>query len=237
MSLYTISDLHLAMGNPEKNMEVFNGWKDYQDLIYKNWQNKVLPQDIVVVGGDISWGLKLKDTVKDFQFLNSLNGTKILGKGNHDYFWTTQHKVETFFNEHGFDTLHLLFNNYYQYGEYAICGTRGWINIDGETVTNNGIVDNQKVTMREVQRLETSISLAEANGLIPIVFLHYPPIFANTYNYDILEVLYRHNVKECYYGHIHGADKHKYAINGLRDGINFHLVSGDYIQFDPVKVL
>jgi hypothetical protein len=110
--------------------------------------------------------------------------------------------------------------------------------LDGETINKVGhITDNNKITLREVQRLEVSISLAEAEGLTPIVFLHYPPVFANSYNYDILEVLYRHNVKECYYGHLHGERHHQYAINGELDGINYHLVSGDFVQFQPVKVL
>jgi hypothetical protein len=192
----------------------------------------------VVIPGDITWGKRLQDTLEDFQFLNSLNGFKILGKGNHDYFWTTQKKVVDFFQDNNFDTLHLLYNNFYKYENYAICGTRGWINIDGETENRVGhIIDNDKVMAREVQRLEVSISLAEAEGLTPIVFLHYPPIFANSYNYDILDVLYRHNVKECYYGHLHGKKYHSLAINGERDGINFHLVSCDFVQFKPVKII
>jgi hypothetical protein len=219
-------------------MEVFSGWNDYVDILKENWQSVILPSDTVVIPGDITWGKRLQDTLEDFQFLNSLNGFKILGKGNHDYFWTTQKKVVDFFQDNNFDTLHLLYNNFYKYENYAICGTRGWINIDGETENRVGhIIDNDKVMAREVQRLEVSISLAEAEGLTPIVFLHYPPIFANSYNYDILDVLYRHNVKECYYGHLHGKKYHSLAINGERDGINFHLVSCDFVQFKPVKII
>jgi len=238
MSLFVISDLHLSLSHPEKSMEIFGGWKGYIDILKTNWQNTVSPTDTVVIPGDISWATRLQDTFEDFNFLNSLNGTKIISKGNHDYFWTTQKKVLDFFQNSGFSTLNLLHNNFYKYQNYGICGSRGWINIEGETETKTGsIVDNDKVMAREVQRLEVSISLAEAEGLTPIVFLHYPPIFASNYNYDILDVLYRHNIQDCYYGHLHGKKNHKYAINGERDGINFHLISGDFIQFKPVKIM
>lgn len=238
MSLFVISDLHLSLSHPEKSMDIFQGWNGYIDILETNWQNSVLPNDVVVIPGDITWGKHPKDTFEDFKFLNSLNGIKILGKGNHDYFWTTQKKVTDFFTTNGFDTLNLLHNNFYKYKDYAICGTRGWINIDGETKNKVGhIIDNNKVMAREVQRLEVSISMAENEGLIPIVFLHYPPIFVNSYNYDILDVLYKHNIKDCYYGHLHGKKYHSLAINGKCDGINFHLISGDFIQFNPVKIM
>jgi predicted phosphohydrolase len=219
-------------------MEVFKGWENYLEVLTSNWQSTVKPDDTVVIPGDISWGKRITDTYEDFKYLNSLNGTKILGKGNHDYFWTTQNRVTTYFQANGFDTLHLLYNNYYRYGNYGICGTRGWINIDGETENKLGhIIDNDKVMAREVQRLEVSISLAETEGLIPIVFLHYPPIFGNSYNYDILDVLYRHNIKQCYYGHLHGKKFHSVALNGIEDGVEYHLISGDYVQFKPVKIM
>lgn len=238
MSLFVISDLHLSLSNPEKSMDIFGGWKDYIDILKYNWQNTISPTDTVVIPGDITWATRLDDSLEDFKFLDNLNGFKILGKGNHDYFWTTQRKVTNFFEKNNLNTLHLLYNNFYRYQNYGICGTRGWIDIDGESINKAGnLVNNDKIMAREVQRLEVSISLAEADGLTPIVFLHYPPIFADRYNYDILEVLYNHNVKDCYYGHLHGKKNHNYAINGERDGINFHLISGDFVQFQPVKII
>lgn len=238
MSLFVISDLHLSLSHPEKSMEIFQGWKGYVDILKSNWQKNVKPSDTIVIMGDTTWAKSLNDAFEDFNFLNSLNGFKILGKGNHDYFWNTQKKVTDFFKANSFDTLHLLHNNFYKYESFAICGTRGWISIDGETQNKAGhIVNNDMVLAREVQRLDVSISLAEAEGLTPIVFLHYPPIFANNYNYDILDVLYRHNITDCYYGHLHGRKFHSLAINGQFDGINFHLISGDFIGFNPVKIM
>ena len=95
----------------------------------------------------------------------------------------------------------------------------------------------RKVLKREVQRLETSIKSALADELVPIVFLHYPPIFATNFNYDILEILYRYKIKDCYYGHIHGRSAHDLCVKNTYDDINFHLIAGDYLQFIPEKIM
>ena len=230
MSLWVIGDLHLCYSDPSKTMTVFSGWDNYQERIEKNWNELIKEDDTVVLAGDISWGMNLKQALADFRHINSLAGTKIIVKGNHDYWWSTMKKMEDFLSAEGLDTIKILHNNFYRYENYGICGTRGWVSINGES-------QDEKILMREVQRLETSISLAEAKGLEPIAFLHYPPIFAGSFNYDILQVLYRHNVKKCYYGHIHGRSAHELCIKNTYDGIDFHLISGDYLQFIPEKVI
>ena len=211
MSLYVIGDLHLTFSDPSKTMEVFPGWENYQERIEKNWLETVKPEDTVVIAGDLSWGMSLQQAEPDFRFINGLPGRKLILKGNHDYWWVTKKKMETFFAENGFDTLN---------------GTDG-----------SRDVQDEKVLKREVQRLETSIKSAVEAGLEPLVFMHYPPIFASNFNYDILEILYRYNIKECYYGHIHGRSAHELCVKNTYDGVNFHLISGDYIHFMPEKVL
>jgi len=211
-------------------MSIFNGWQDYQERIKKHWLEKIKDGDTVVLPGDISWGMSLAEAVPDFRFINELPGEKIIIKGNHDYWWTTMKKMEEFLSAEGFTTIKILHNNHYRYKNYGICGTRGWVNMPGET-------QDEKVLKREVQRLETSIRSALAENLEPIVFLHYPPIFATNFNYDILEILYRYNIKDCYYGHIHGRSAHELCVKNTYDDINFHLIAGDYLQFIPEKVL
>lgn len=228
MSLYAIGDLHLSL-SVSKSMDVFDGWHNYVNCIHDNWINTITDEDTVVLAGDSSWGMNFKESEEDFRFIDNLPGQKILLKGNHDYWWATKSKIDNFFSENQFTTLSILHNNHYAYGEYAICGTRGWINETNEPA-------DAKVLAREASRLEASILSAEKEGLIPIVFLHYPPIYGSNYNYPMLEVLYRHNIKQCYYGHIHGKGK-EYAINGERDGILFQLISSDYLQFQPKLVL
>ncbi|MBQ1518321.1 MAG: metallophosphoesterase [Ruminococcus sp.] len=230
MSLYVLADLHLCFSDPSKTMSIFSGWQDYQERIKKHWLDNIENDDTIVLPGDISWGMSLSEAVPDFRFINELPGSKIIIKGNHDYWWSTKKKMDEFLLAEGFDTIKILHNNHYRYDNYGICGTRGWVNMPGET-------QDEKVLKREVQRLETSIRSALAENLEPIVFLHYPPIFAANFNYDILEVLYRYNIKDCYYGHIHGKSAHELCVTNTYDGINFHLISGDYLQFIPEKIL
>lgn len=231
MSLFVMGDLHLSFGVPGKTMKIFNGWDNYQELIEKNWLEKIKEEDTIVLAGDISWGMSLQQAKADFDFINRLPGKKIIVKGNHDYWWTTKKKMDDFMKSEGFDTIEILHNNHFAFNEhYGICGTRGWVNIPGEP-------QDAKVMLREVQRLETSIKSAKENNLEPIVFMHYPPIFGNNFNYDILEILYRYSVKHCYYGHIHGRSGHNLCVQGVYDDIDFHLISGDYLQFSPEKVI
>ena len=229
MSLFVLADLHLCKGDPTKTMSVFSGWSDYQERIEKNWLESIKKDDTVVLPGDISWGMSLEEAAPDFRFIESLPGEKIIIKGNHDYWWTTMKKMESFLSTEGLGSIKILHNNHYKYEDYGICGTRGWVNMPGET-------QDEKILKREVQRLETSIKSALDAGLIPIVFLHYPPIFATNFNYDILDILYRYKIKDCYYGHIHGRSAHELCVTNTYDDINFHLVSGDYLQFVPEKI-
>lgn len=229
MALFVMGDLHLSLSS-DKSMDIFGGWENYVERIKENWNREVSPEDTVVVPGDISWAMSLKEAVADFSYIHELPGRKIILKGNHDYWWTTAAKMNNFLAENGFDSIFILHNNHYAYENYGICGTRGWINDDSEPA-------DAKVLAREAQRLETSIASAENAGLEPLVFLHYPPLYGNEYNPDLLEVMYRHNIKRCWYGHIHGKKGHQNAVNGERDGIVFQLVSADYVQFCPVKIM
>lgn len=227
MSLFVMADLHLPL-SVNKPMDIFGGWDNYVEKIEENWQKKVKPDDTVVIPGDVSWSMGLQQSLADMQFINKLNGKKIISKGNHDYWWSTKNKMDAFFAENGLTTLNILHNNHYEYEGVGICGTRGWIN-------DTGVEADKKVLMREAGRLEMSISSAEKCGLKPIVFLHYPPVFASSYNYDILEVLHKHDITWCFYGHIHGRSA-EYAINGERDGINYRLIASDFLQFDPMDI-
>lgn len=230
MSLFVIGDLHLSFGVPDKPMDIFGGWKNYQSILKDNWIKMINEQDTIVIAGDISWGMSLLQSKADFDFLNNLPGKKIILKGNHDYWWTTLKKMKAFFSENKFDTLNILHNNHYEYESYGICGTRGWVNMPGES-------SDAKVLAREVQRLETSIQSALKSEKEPIVFLHYPPIYNNAYNYDILEILHKYHIKQCYYGHIHGRKGHIYAFQGIYEDTHMYMISSDYLQFVPEKVL
>ena len=230
MSLFVIGDTHLSFGSA-KPMDIFAGWENHTELLETAWRERITDADTIVLAGDTSWGMTLEEALPDFQWLNALPAhEKIILKGNHDYWWTTVTKMQAFFEEQQLDTLRILHNNHYAYGEYGICGTRGWVNMEpGEPA-------NAKVNAREAQRLEVSIRSALAAHLQPIVFLHYPPIYGSSENYEMLDVLWRHPVSDCWYGHVHGK-AHSHAINGERGGVRYHLIAGDYVQFIPQKVM
>ncbi|MGN0499072.1 MAG: metallophosphoesterase [Acutalibacteraceae bacterium] len=225
MSLFAIADLHLSLGT-DKPMDIFSGWNDYVARLESNWRKLIADGDTVVIGGDISWAMKLEETYEDFSFINNLPGRKILVKGNHDYWWQTKKKIEDYLKLNKFDTISILFNNAYELDDYAVCGTRGWF-------YDAGADADKKVINREVGRLRTSIEAALKTGKKPVVFLHYPPAFQDRECEEIMSVLLEYNIGKCYYGHLHGANAFRYAVTGDYKGIDMHLISGDYLGFMP----
>ena len=228
MALYAIADPHLSFGT-DKPMDVFSGWSNYTERIRQQWQRLVTPHDTVVIGGDISWAMKLTETEKDFRFLEELNGKKLLLKGNHDYWWSTKAKMDKYLEEKGFGSLFVLHNNYYVCDGTAVCGSRGWF-YDAETDADMLILN------REVGRLRMSIEPAVKAGYEPVVFLHYPPIYNGMECEEILSVLKEYGIKRCYYGHIHGGSAAKRAFNGEKYGIRFQLIACDHLGFCPLYI-
>lgn len=234
MSIYTIGDLHLSFSQ-NKPMNIFgDNWNGHADKIRKNWMEKVNKEDFVVLPGDFSWAMYLKDTYKDFEYLEKLPGNKILLKGNHDYWWSGLSKMNEYLKENNFNNINFLYNNSYLVKDTIISGTRGWNLTDSE--------DNEKMLNRECIRLKLSledgINKFGRNKEI-IVFMHYPPIskagISNGYTKKYISIMKEYGVKKCYYGHLHGTS-HSEAIEGNVDGIEFYLVSSDYLDFDLVKV-
>ena len=229
MAVYTISDLHLSL-DAEKSMEVFNGWEGYVEKLKKNWKFKINENDTVVIIGDISWAMKLEEAKKDLEFLNKLPGKKILLKGNHDFWWSTSKKVNNFLKENNFYSISILHNSACEVENLYICGTRGWM------CRSESDVD-KKIFTREVERLRRSIEIAELKNFGNIrVFLHYPPVYGKDESEEIINLLIEKKIKKCYYGHIHGNIASKKIVEGDYKGINFSLVSCDYINFCPVLV-
>ena len=225
MAVYTISDLHLSFG-AQKPMTIFKGWDNYEQRIAANWTRRITPEDTVVLPGDLSWAMKLPETAADLAFLHRLPGKKIILKGNHDLWWSTMKKVTAFLDENKFDSILPLFNNAYVAEDFAVCGSRGWFYDAGEA--------DQKIVLREAGRLQTSIEAAKATGKPPLVFLHYPPVYGEYVCREIMEVLHRHGIQTVYHGHIHGAGCHN-AVAEF-EGITFHLVSCDCMDFTPLCI-
>lgn len=228
MALYAIADLHLSLGE-DKPMDIFSGWNDYVNRLKNNWLKLINEDDFVVIGGDISWAMKLEETYVDFKWIDDLPGKKIFLKGNHDYWWGTKSKIEKYLAENNLNSISILFNNSYVCEEYAVCGTRGWF-------LESNAPEDAKVLNRETGRLKTSIEAALKTEKEPIVFLHYPPYYNNTECKEIMDILVEYNIKKCYYGHIHGSKNIRNAFEGIYKGIDFKLISCDKLSFVPLLV-
>lgn len=228
MALYAIGDLHLCLG-ALKPMDVFGGaWLGYMDKL-KEGMSGIRPEDTTVLLGDLSWALDLQSAKADFAWINKIPGRKIILKGNHDYWWSTAAKFDKFCRENGFENLHLLNNNCYEYEDCAICGTRGWFFEEDRSGAHD-----EKVFKRELIRLEASLKAAGEKQ--KLVFLHYPPRYKGYACTEILSLLEKYEVRRCFYGHLHGGS-HKLALEGLWNGVEFKLVSADYIGFRPSTVI
>ena len=227
MALYAIGDLHLCLGAP-KPMDIFGGaWVGYMDKL-KEGLSVIGPEDTTVLCGDLSWSLDLPNSKADFAWINEIPGRKIILKGNHDYWWSTVAKFNKFCAENGFENMHILNNNCFEYGDWAMCGTRGWFYEEEQSG------HNEKVLNREVGRLETSLKAA---GDRPILaFLHYPPLYTGYRCPEIIKKLQEYRVEPCFYGHLHGPT-HKRAIEGTVENVTYCLVAADYLAFQPKKIL
>lgn len=234
MSIFVMADLHLSFKTP-KPMNIFgDNWENHENKIKQNWIKNVKQEDLVVLPGDFSWAMNLEDAYPDFKYLNELPGKKLLLKGNHDYWWTTLKKMREFLTENNFKNIDFIYNNSYCYEDYIIAGTRGWSLVD-----LNG---SQKILNRELIRLELSLQEGiqkYGSEKQILVFMHYPPItnavLNNNGEIKFVELMRKYNVKMCMYGHLHGRS-HKEAIEGNIKGIEFKLVSGDYLDFKLLKI-
>ena len=231
--IFAISDLHLST-DADKSMEVFGDrWSGYMDRIRANWLDKVSEGDTVVIAGDVSWGMRLAECKGDFQFISSLPGRKIILKGNHDYWWETITKMNSFVAENEFENIEFVNNNAFEAEGVAICGTRWWMDPTSDEFSG----DDRKIYDHEIIRLEASLKEAVNLGCDNIIVaLHFPPFDeSGRVNGDIAELFARYSVAKCIYGHLHGAG-HAKGYEGIFDGVEYHLTSADFLQFEPKKI-
>lgn len=225
MALYALSDLHLSFTD-DKPMGIFGDvWQDHDKKIYDNWINLIKEEDTVLLGGDLSWSMRLDISMKELDFIAKLPGRKIAIKGNHDYWWTSIKKLNSLYN--GFDFIQ---NNHFSYKETGICGTRGWICEGSEKFS----ADDLKIYTREGMRLEASLKSAKEAGYEDLIaMIHYPPV--NEYGHDSLftDLFEKYGVRKVIYGHLHGAAL-KNVMQGMRNGVEYIMTSGDFLNFKPI---
>lgn len=82
---YYIADTHFGHENiikydAQNGCKKFSSIEEHDNLIIKNWNERVKPDDNVYILGDFSW-LYARETE---EIIKKLNGNKFLIKGNHD---------------------------------------------------------------------------------------------------------------------------------------------------------
>ena len=205
-------------------MDVFGkAWKNHEEKIFESWRERVASDDTVLVVGDISWALKLEEGKKDLDRIDDLPGRKILIKGNHDYWWSSLNKN----NSLNLKSIFFLQNNYFEFNDYFIVGTRGWDYLTEESEEYN-------IYRRELLRLDLSLKSAP-KGKDKIGMLHYPPFTNEKLPNDFHYILKEHGVTKCVYGHLHGPGLVN-VVEGVVDGIEYFCTSSDYLQFKPIKI-
>ena len=228
MSIFAISDLHFSFFK-NKPMEVFgSNWKNHFLKIKKNWIETINYNDTVLVPGDISWAKTMKEFLPDIEFIHSLPGKKIFIQGNHDYWWGSTSALNNLY-----DDMIFIKNNFYSFDDFALCGTRGWICPNDVFFTSH----DEKIYKREVARLKLSLDMAVKDGFEKIiVMMHYPPTNDKKENSLFVDILNEYHVEKVIYGHLHGEENFYLSYMGNMNGIEYILVSSDFIEFKPVKI-
>ena len=231
MSLYALGDMHLSF-SVDKPMDIFGSvWKNHEKKIQKYWNQRVKKTDTIVITGDHSWGRNLQECEPDLEFIMELPGRKILLRGNHDMFWDA--KKTTRLNEQFQGRLEFLQNNYYVYEDYALVGTKGYCYEGLDTMEHF-----EKIRDRELERLKTSFDAARADGYEKfIMFLHYPPTSIGEMESPFTRMAEEYGASKVIYSHCHGQERFDDSFKGYVNGIEYKLVSGDYLNFKPEKIL
>ena len=231
MNIYSISDLHLSI-NSNKPMDIFGPvWENAFEKIVASWNENVKEDDIVLLCGDLSWAMKLEEALEDIKLLNELKGTKILLKGNHDYWW----QGITALRERLPKNFYALQNDSIKIGNFIFCGTRGWVIPIGK----QKIEENEKIYNREMERLKLSLQnmqkKREENDII-ICLTHFPPFDTNENDSEFTRLLEEYGVNYVVFGHIHGKN-YSYKLKTSKNGIEYFLSSCDQTNNNLIKII
>lgn len=231
MKIYAISDLHIST-NTNKPMDVFGGnWVGYLDKIKADWQEKVSDEDLVLIGGDISWAMNMEDAEKDIKSFFDLKGTKVLIKGNHDYWWSGIGKVREMLPEN----VYALQNDSIRLNGVVICGSRCW-SVPGSPDFNE---QDMKIYLRETERLKLSLKsaknlLQEGDKLLALV--HFPPFNVKRDSSAFTDIFEEYGVNAVVYGHLHGKSVRADKIVE-KNGIKYYLTSCDQVDNKLTEII
>ncbi len=247
MSLYAIGDLHLHFQSPlkAKGQMTERVWKNHEEKFRKICGELLTEDDTLLLAGDHSWGRNLAECEEDFRYIAALPGRKILLRGNHDMFWDINRTGQL--NAQFSGKLCFLQNNFYPYRDYALVGTKGYTFEGPFYLDRRGRIlgwdereeeHAKKLVTRELERLRCSFEAATAEGYRKyIVFLHYPPTSILEDESGFTAMAEEYGAEQVVYAHCHGERRFHDSIEGEKNGIEYHLVSGDYRKWQPLKLL
>ena len=230
MKIFAIADLHLSGNPPTKPMDIFGSqWQGHWQKIQENWRLHITDEDVVLLAGDLSWGMRWDEAYVDLAEIIALPGRKIIVRGNHDYWWQTVSKM----SQATEGKLVFLQNSFTAVSDWAVCGSRGW-SLPGDTGFN---VEDQAIYSREVGRMRLSLQAAQQAGFRQLIaMLHYPPTDALKKTTGFTELFAEFNVQVCVYGHLHG-EAAKAGPTGLVNTTFLQLVACDATNFTLRQIL
>ncbi len=246
MHLYAIGDLHLHFQAELKAPGQLHGavWQHHEKTFRENCARMIRPEDTLVLAGDHSWGRNLAECEQDLAYICALPGKKVLLRGNHDMFWDA--KKTDALNRLFEGRLRFLQNNYDAFQDYALVGTKGYT-FEGPFYLRGGkIVDwdrdaeahAKKLIGREAERLRQSFEAARRDGYRKfIMFLHYPPTDVMEHNSVFTAMAEEYRAEKVIYAHCHGEHRFHDSLEGRHHGIEYRLVSGDYLRWVPSLIL
>lgn len=223
-------------------MEIF-GWTDYVNQIASNWKKLISPDDLVLIAGDISWGSSLESALPDLEFIHALPGTKVISKGNHDYWWPSSKKLSSALPS----SIHFIHNNAFNWNDVTIGGTRLWDTpeynfnafiefTDNPREKEKEPLDNEKIFNRELERLHLSLKQLSPHAKLRIAMVHYPPIPADLSPSKTSSILEHYQIDHCIFGHLHSVKPNALPFGPAR-GVNYHFTSADYLNFTPISLI
>ncbi len=250
MSVWTLSDPHLAFGVPEKTMEAFGpAWHNYAEKIASHWKQLVSPHDLVLIPGDISWAMHLEQALVDLNWIDALPGTKVILRGNHDYWWSSSSKLAKVMPP----SIHFIHNNVFIWNDIAIGGSRLWDtpeynfsayiefqeNARAKVKTPEELAkekeEEERIFARELERLKLSLAQIPPNAKVKIAMTHYPPVGADLAPSRASEILEAFDIAICAFGHLHNVRKGSLPFGKAR-GVDYVFSSCDYLDFTPLKL-
>lgn len=231
MAVYGISDLHLSFSS-NKPMDKFGAhWANHAEKMAAAWDERVSDDDIVLCPGDLSWAMRLEEAAADLAWIGERPGQlKVLGRGNHDYWWGGIQKVRAALP----DRMVALQNDAIDLGDVVVAGSRCWAAPGALDFTEQ----DRKIYEREILRLRMSLTAGQrlADGRPLVASIHYPPFTAKGEPTAFAALLEEFQVALCVYGHLHGRRAHRTAVQGDVGGTRYRLIACDYLDFQPVVV-